>query len=849
MSLFSRFFGREPVAPVDMSTDTSVASRPAAIEVMQDGQLLRQLAGLTGRCADMPRTDESLQKSARLRLASLIDDEALDIRALMTQSADPLAVVSLVALCRSPDRLPLALAGITEASQRMALVTSAPSSRLRQLAAETIEDPDELRQLIKRVRDSDKGVYKILKQKSAALLADERRRAELTAEIDALSSALDRHSRRAFDPAYISTFEHLGARWLALTTQPHDDVARRVAGSMERCRQNISAQSARLAQLQAQLEADQAAREAAWHDEDVQRRKAQAAQAELRESEAVAQAEAAADLAAKQAEDLLQRAARQQVEREHHGHLETMLRKICAVLSDGDTKRASAMRRSLEQQLAGAAALPAQLERQLRQLDDKLRDLKQWKEFAAAPKRTELIAEMESLIGCEDEPKLLAGRIRGLQDEWRTINKGIVGDQPAETQRFHRAAQSAFKPCREYFEAEAARRLENLEKRKTVLERLKIVEAGQTPENFDWRLVSQVLREAPQEWRSAFPVERDARRELQDEFDSCLKHLKSILAAWYEHNVAQKQSLIEQTRQLLERTDSRDTIDAVKNLQARWKETQPAPRDQDRLLWTQFHDLCDGVYKKRQQACTDHIAALDANKDGVVALCEEVEGVALLAGPDLAAGVARIPQWRAAFAAVGELPRADARSLRERFEHAVERCMVQVAEHRAREGEQANANLAEASRLIRACQWAAACAAPASQQTALGAAASAFIEGTTPWPKGALAVLRDVLAHAQETRLNDAAIREKALRMLCIRCEIITGMTTDAADQTLRREYQVQRLVQGMGQGNRAQDVTSQSAMLEWLRIAAVSPDAHARLQQRFLQCLTRMNLRHPVIG
>ena len=95
------------------------------------------------------------------------------------------------------------------------------------------------------------------------------------------------------------------------------------------------------------------------------------------------------------------------------------------------------------------------LARQVQKLDGTLNELKQWKEHAAAPKRVELIEEMESLVGSPDPPEALAKRIKQLQDDWKTVSKGIVIDSEADWQRFHQASLAAYQPCRDYFEARA----------------------------------------------------------------------------------------------------------------------------------------------------------------------------------------------------------------------------------------------------------------------------------------------------------------------------------------------------------------------------------------------------------
>jgi hypothetical protein len=81
---------------------------------------------------------------------------------------------------------------------------------------------------------------------------------------------------------------------------------------------------------------------------------------------------------------------------------------------------------------------------------------------------------------------------------------------------------------------------------------------------------------------------------------------------------------------------------------------------------------------------------------------------------------------------------------------------------------------------------------------------------------------------------HDAASHESALRMLCIRCEILTDLPTPPEDQAMRRDYQVQRLVQRMGQRGDANADELDSLALDWVRVGPVSADLHQSLLARF---------------
>jgi hypothetical protein len=283
--------------------------------------------------------------------------------------------------------------------------------------------------------------------------------------------------------------------------------------------------------------------------------------------------------------------------------------------------------------------------------------------------------------------------------------------------------------------------------------------------------------------------------------------------------------------------DSRDTVDAVKRLQLKWKEIGPVQRDLERRLWEEFREQCDAVFQKRQQAHADYTAGLEASKAQAVALCEEAEQVAALSGPALLEGAGKIPQWRAAFESLGEMPRTDQRALHARFERALHLCQTQVAQQRAREKERSFTHLLEAAGHIHAFGWAVAQSAAPADREALKQAAENFIAGVQHWPKGGPQALKEAWKQAEAAADLDVGAHETALRMLCIRSEIITDRPTPEVDQALRRDYQVKRLVQHMGGRDEAPPDELDALALAWVRVGPVPTATHEALLARFLRC------------
>ena len=567
-------------------------------------------------------------------------------------------------------------------------VVAGSTTQLRQTAAQAIEDLELLRQLLRETRGGkDSTVYKILSAKRDALLAQAREQEQLRAEIDHVAAALEQHSRRGCDIHFRSTLAQYEERWLAVSPKADAELLQRVQTAIERAQ-------ATLAEHQREAEA-KAARELAAA--------ADAAEAQrLREEQAQAAATAAAEQARLVSEEQRARAEQQQLEQGALSELSDLIRKARAALSGGSSARAAGLRRTIEVRRASAPPLTPLLTSQLQQLDQQLEALKDWKHFSVAPKRAELIQEMELLDGIALDPPALAERIKSLREEWRTLGKGAGETDEAEWQRFDAAAEKAYQPCKEYFAAQALIREQNLRRREALLTQLEAFEAAQDWERPDWRAVAKALHDTKEEWRRCSPVDHQAGKALQPRFADATARLKSRLDTEHARNVQQKESLIARAQALLSSDDARKATEAMKELQQQWRTVGLVPREADQRLWDTFRQLGDAVFQKRQQAAADLTAALDQRKAQAIALCEQVEKVAGLEGPELLEQTRELPALRAAFAALGELPKADTRPLHQRFDRAIERCEAALARQRAREAEQAWDDLFAAASQVQA---------------------------------------------------------------------------------------------------------------------------------------------------
>ncbi len=734
---------------------------------------------------------------------------------------------------RAGDPAPLEalLASIHDPHEIERLVVEGSSLQLRQLAAQRIEGREELNRLLKRLQGKDKSVYRILKDKRDALRDEAHQATQVEQDIRTIYTSLEALHARPYDALFAPALETFAHRWQMFESQAQPWARERVDKAIARCQamqaehqREIEQHAARLAEQSARESARQ---EAAAHEAQLARERDEAAMQEAAALEEVRRAEASAraEQAAAEAHSLRQ--------------ISNLMARAHGAIRAGHSGPAAGLRRAIEEKLAVAPTLPPALARGMQELDAKLASLKEWKDYAVSPKRAELIAEMEALAGIEEAPQRLAERIRDLRAQWKTISQGVQVDSEADWERFNQAAVKAYEPCRIYFEEQARLRAENADKRRQVLERLRAFEARQDSGPPDWRAISTAVHEAPQAWRRSGPVERRAIREAEAEFDAMLARLRGRLEAWHAQNTADKRSLIERAAALVAKPDGQEAVDGIKRLQLQWRDIGPASRDVEQSLWNEFRAHGDAIFAQRQQAFAEHSASLDTHKMQALALCDEIEQLAMQSGAPLLEGAKRLPEWRAAFEALGELPRSEARALHQRFERALSRCEARLAQQHRHDAEQVFEHLLEAARRIDEYGWSVAQGTADEARAALKQDAESYIASVPQWPKNGAALLKEAWSRADSASPAEAASAEKALRMLCIRAEIGSDKPTPAEDQELRRAYQLQRLVQTMGQGAASGSSDWKSLVLEWVPVAPAAPEVYAALLECFRRCRT----------
>jgi exonuclease SbcC len=471
-------------------------------------------------------------------------------------------------------------------------------------------------------------------------------------------------------------------------------------------------------------------------------------------------------------------------------------------------------------------------------LSARVQELKDWRTFATHPKREQFLSDMEKLAADPLEPAVQAERIRELRQAWKDLGPITNHNDRRLFDRFNHAAEIAFKPCREYFDAQAATRKFNLDQRRKICVDLEGYLDKTNWEHADWRAAERILYAAREEWRKYHPVDRSPGRKLDTQFDALTARLHGKLKTEWDRNAALKQAIVtEATAIQAGGLEPREAIDKIKALQQRWRNVGIVPRRIDQRLWKDFRAACDVVFGQREAARTEQRHAVESQLAQAEQLCDEFQRAVEGATSETAqAGL--LTEFNARFDALADLPRDAARRIEQRFRDIERsyRMLLRQAQHDAvMRGVDRLYDIDVALAQLEQSQ-ASGTVGDAEVTGRLAAIEALSLERPGPFAERVKALLR---GDAQALRAAAASTNANRHR-LAIEMEIAAGLDTPAEYQQERLAFQVERLNQGMKHRRVMEEAPMQIAE-RWCKTGPVTHDESAVRERFFRACRTAL--------
>lgn len=235
------------------------------------------------------------------------------------------------------------------------------------------------------------------------------------------------------------------------------------------------------------------------------------------------------------------------------------------------------------------------------------RELKEYDLAKNLELRTQIITKLEEL---KDETRikdieLIVGACREQWEEAGPVKHELYGDL---RERYYGASKVLHKKIQDHYNARKEEMKKNLEaKRKLVTEITEFAEADLS-KGKDWKAATDRIMEIRDEWKKVGPIDRKSNDQVWEEFKEAMDSFfgqkkdfhKGLKEEFEKHKVA-KEALIEQAAALADSDNWRDTAEAFKKLQNKWKAVGNAGPRHENKLWQAFRGHADSFFDKRKE--------------------------------------------------------------------------------------------------------------------------------------------------------------------------------------------------------------------------------------------------------
>ena len=288
------------------------------------------------------------------------------------------------------------------------------------------------------------------------------------------------------------------------------------------------------------------------------------------------------------------------------------------------------------------------------------------------------ICERAEALQESTEWRATGDKMRALFEEWKLIGGAGKKLDDELWQRFI-AARERFSTRRTEHFAERQQVWAVAKEKKEAL----IAQAEALGFSTEWRSTADKIRNLQDQWKAAGSAGREADDKLWSRFNTAKQAFFDNRTAVWDANKSQKEALCLEAEALKESSDWRLTGDAMKAMQARWKEIGSAGKAAEDRLWERFRAATNAFFERREAAFAGKRQDERENLAKKQALVSQVETLVYTSnGLDAAREAKELQaQWKA----VGHANREQGDALWARFRTACDRIFEAASSERDRQ--------------------------------------------------------------------------------------------------------------------------------------------------------------------
>lgn len=260
-----------------------------------------------------------------------------------------------------------------------------------------------------------------------------------------------------------------------------------------------------------------------------------------------------------------------------------------------------------------------------------------------------------------DKVKELEKQVRLLQNKWDEIGPTYKEHWETLKEDYWTNIQKIYDKIKVYYEGQKEVQIENLAKKKGLIEDLKVEVAKQFEQHKDWDGATKIIIAIQNEWKKIGFVPKEDNDTIWNEFRTISNDFFDRKSEFYKGrndqysgNSKLKQDLVDRVDALKDSTDWRNTAEVIKKVQNDWKNIGHAGRVNEQKLWTAFRAKCDAFFENR----TKHFEEQDSANEGNLKLKEELVAKIEAFKPveDVKETLGKLKEFSKDFLAIGNVP-------------------------------------------------------------------------------------------------------------------------------------------------------------------------------------------------
>lgn len=301
-------------------------------------------------------------------------------------------------------------------------------------------------------------------------------------------------------------------------------------------------------------------------------------------------------------------------------------------------------------------------------------------------RKEELCARAEGLAESTEWQKT-ADALKALQEEWKRV--GSTGaEEEALWTRFRTANDTFYRRRKEHSQQRERERAEHRKQKEELCAQAEAFVGSQ-----EWRATTEKLKELQKTWSGVGSAGKEQDDLLWKRFRGALDQFFGERTRFYEardqewaENRRRKEELCEKAEALQNSGEWNKTGEALKALQAEWKEIATAGRAADEALWKRFRGALDVFFNRRTEEQSARREEYRTNMRKKEALCVRAE--ALVSTPDPFDAVREAKELQAEWKGTGHVPREAGDAVWARFRKACDEIFARAQEEKSRRNEE-----------------------------------------------------------------------------------------------------------------------------------------------------------------